>query len=314
MVPRRTLQIDIFVTNFTPPTLPRSVAQPLHLHEDISGNVLGSPKFSTLAPPEHRFQPPKPTSSDEELDLSYYTGHFGDEESNGGDLEENYTVDLTEFDGDNDVILPGEDVLNRRVGKVSKIRRAKTKRSMYDASPLPGPRKDRHRLSGHSTDGLLASDWTSTHSHDSGEFDLGRMTPLTLEERGSLPRLDNNSSAVHAQLQHLPASPSPLHATTNRNPPSSRLQVNTDMVSLSRPSTPTSVLLTSPATPTFYAANQDTHPKLRVDEQELRDVSVMSELARSGKPRLDRILSDEVEKARGSVAVACACSFNVVSS
>ena len=31
----------------------------------------------------------------------------------------------------------------------------------------------------------------------------------------------------------------------------------------------------------------------------------ISEMARPGKPRLDRILADEVERSRGAIAVAC---------
>jgi len=44
---------------------------------------------------------------------------------------------------------------------------------------------------------------------------------------------------------------------------------------------------------------------LEVDESELHDVSVVSEHARPGKPKLDRILADEVENSKGSVIVAC---------
>ena len=42
-----------------------------------------------------------------------------------------------------------------------------------------------------------------------------------------------------------------------------------------------------------------------VDDDEIEDVNVVSENARPGKPRLDRILDDEVQRAKGAIAVAC---------
>ncbi|KAG8985432.1 hypothetical protein FRB90_004705 [Tulasnella sp. 427] len=44
---------------------------------------------------------------------------------------------------------------------------------------------------------------------------------------------------------------------------------------------------------------------LDMDEEELEDLAVVSETARPGKPKLDKILRDEVERAKGAVAVAC---------
>jgi hypothetical protein len=45
--------------------------------------------------------------------------------------------------------------------------------------------------------------------------------------------------------------------------------------------------------------------RLEIDEMELHDVSVVSEHTRAGRPKLDRILADEVETANGSVMVTC---------
>jgi hypothetical protein len=49
--------------------------------------------------------------------------------------------------------------------------------------------------------------------------------------------------------------------------------------------------------------------RLEVKEQEMRDVAVVSEQARPGKPKIHRILQDEVQRARGSVVVACMLVF-----
>ena len=45
--------------------------------------------------------------------------------------------------------------------------------------------------------------------------------------------------------------------------------------------------------------------RLDLDEGELADIGVVAERARPGKPRLDRILADEVERSKGAVVVGC---------
>jgi len=45
--------------------------------------------------------------------------------------------------------------------------------------------------------------------------------------------------------------------------------------------------------------------KIEFDEQEIHDVSAVAEHARPGRPKLDRLLTEEVENARGSILVAC---------
>ena len=45
--------------------------------------------------------------------------------------------------------------------------------------------------------------------------------------------------------------------------------------------------------------------RLDLDEGELADIGVVAERARPGKPRLDRILADEVERSKGAVIVGC---------
>ena len=47
--------------------------------------------------------------------------------------------------------------------------------------------------------------------------------------------------------------------------------------------------------------------RLDLDEGELADIGVVAERARPGKPRLDRILADEVERSKGAVVVGCEC-------
>lgn len=45
--------------------------------------------------------------------------------------------------------------------------------------------------------------------------------------------------------------------------------------------------------------------RLELDDGELADIGVVAERARPGKPRLDRILADEVQRSQGAVVVGC---------
>ena len=49
--------------------------------------------------------------------------------------------------------------------------------------------------------------------------------------------------------------------------------------------------------------------RLTLDAQEVEDVGVVAEHARPGRPKLERVLAEEVERAKGMVAVACECSM-----
>jgi hypothetical protein len=42
-----------------------------------------------------------------------------------------------------------------------------------------------------------------------------------------------------------------------------------------------------------------------ISEEEVLDMNVVAEHTRPGKPKLDRILADEVERSQGPVMVAC---------
>ncbi|THH33845.1 hypothetical protein EUX98_g258 [Antrodiella citrinella] len=122
LVPPSELQVDIFVTNAK--RMPHMVRE-LPLEEMAD---------EELAPPEPQFvrddsgsvksrksldrqsmrsvtSTDSEESADSDVDLSYYAGDFVDEEH--GDLgHEEHVLDYTNFDGDDDTTLPGEDLLN----------------------------------------------------------------------------------------------------------------------------------------------------------------------------------------------------------
>jgi hypothetical protein len=59
-------------------------------------------------------------------------------------------------------------------------------------------------------------------------------------------------------------------------------------------------------------ASARANPQIRfeIDDQEATDVNVVSEKARPGKPKLDKVIADEVEGSKGAVVVACEFVFS----
>ncbi|KZT58957.1 hypothetical protein CALCODRAFT_481890 [Calocera cornea HHB12733] len=55
----------------------------------------------------------------------------------------------------------------------------------------------------------------------------------------------------------------------------------------------------------FGPSHHRSESKVEMDDWEADDLNVVSEMARPGRPKLDRILADEVERAHGTLAVAC---------
>lgn len=326
MIPSPALDVDIFVTNFRPAAraVPRQLSLPPPTHNYASDLLVGN----NLAPPSPGFlhggrsRPGSISESvetdssgeDSEVDLNSHTDEYGDEERDIGDLglaaQENYTIDLTEFEEDNDAALPGEDALNHRVMKVGKAYRANSRRLEKAAAlkkkldhgstvrAVPAHRNadwKRHYRSGSghsSTEGLLA--YGSHRSRDSEE-DFGKLKPGGLDVARSF------------QTSPLPSlsRPSPLHVIPT---------INTSTVS-----TPHQLLSPSPSTAQTWVTdttlaesvygytyeNNSFTPRLRVNDRELRDVSAIAGHARPGKPKITKILHDEVQQAKGSTIVAC---------
>ena len=73
------------------------------------------------------------------------------------------------------------------------------------------------------------------------------------------------------------------------------------------PSLVWSAFATGPMDSVRVLVAETSTPLPEIDEGEMEDLHVISisEVARPGKPRLDRILADEVERSRGAIAVAC---------
>jgi hypothetical protein len=341
MVPAPALQIDIFVTNFRP--LP-----PIHYG---MGNIV-PPTAPTPRPilpyseGERYLPPPTPgfarrgghsrNSSVESLDtvedsiesyvdLSYYTGEqeewgHNNEERGSADFHESHEaniLDLTNFDGDIDAALPGEEDLNHTVKKQGKLRRAHTRKA---TKATLGARERLHeRLANAESRQVYAQHRLADVQNRDGSSQ-SHVPSRSIESTQSTDRLLSHVSPASAGIEHrfpstmevdlgsptatyseLPWSPvgrqsSAVSPDPSRHDHSERHFSNWD----SRSDT-TSTREMMPRILIDAAGEM----KLDIGKQEMNDISVVSEHARPGKPKLDRIVADEVENSKGSMIVAC---------
>ena len=304
LVPPDSLQLDLFVTNFNPPpsyALRSSDAGSLML------STTSDTSFSLVTPTsievkgvaldqDDLIEAQMP--DDDYVDLSYYMGDY----TMDGELgHEEHRLDLTNFDGDNDNRVRGESTLNRALKKEGTVRRAITRKKK-------------------------ASDRPKRFSEARVNSRPGRLPNLpTFSEEASQPK-----PSPPAQPLESPAAPScdalgRHHAAATK---SSHLFIQ----SIDPPvlHTPSSIPLDKSGYEDVYKdgsqhikrmstmsiASQESsrqalmrevveEPQLELGEQEMRDITVMAEFARPGRPKFDMILRDEVGKAGGRIVVAC---------
>ncbi|KAH9856964.1 hypothetical protein C2E23DRAFT_934159 [Lenzites betulinus] len=312
IVPNTELQVDIFVTNVKPAAVPRGPPPPARVKfapvqiPKEKGSELDppSPKFAQEVNP--RFSVSSDDSAESDVDLSYYTSIAPDEGELG---HEEDPLDLTNFEGDDDTEMPGEAQFNLSVRQEGRMRRRKTRRLTMAAV---AKQELMYRASEQNFDGP-------------GQSSVQLVTKPT-----QLPRIDTNpssSSRSGADLADLAATPSPellpppLTASSMASTPNSAhplIDPSRDPGRALEPPTPASQFRSHSRlsvwtdTDSFAALvpGGDVHRareqlRLDLDDGEVEDVGIVAEHARPGKPKLDRILADEVERSKGALAVAC---------
>lgn len=332
MVP--SLQVDIYVTNFKPipaklPTLPSTAILPSRLRFGSSPILQ-----EELEPPHPRFARGGPNhlrsgssesldsheSCESDVDLSYYTGEHSDGDDAPEDLSlahETNILELTNFEGEEVMATTSEKNLSMKLKKEGKLRRMQTRRLGKTA----GLRKDSepgqayglvrtqpdhslpplcvHRqsvLSTTSSDRLIpVSPLSECHLPTLSESDL-TVSPVQYYGDSPLRSRPTSSSAHIAEYStvSLVVPPSVGKDGPSLLPGARTYWDDKSEAESSRPSPP----LTITNKPSDLLG-------LEIDEREAREVDVMSEHARPGKPRLDKVIADEVEQSGGSVVVAC---------
>lgn len=258
---------------------------------------------------------------------------------------EGHVLDYTNFDGEVDTKAPGEAKISKRLAKEGKMRRAKSRRSAAAAAakveldtrakqsghsmaaPIPQPldlsAQDRNfprtsPLAGPTSPGY-------NHALPSGASPPATHPPSSFDARYATSSADQYRTPTHqvpdpflspidaAQRRWSQQSMSNLRAPSPgfQHQDNNRLSVTsiTDMYRGLSPSPgpgAESIRGLVPDRPGSSASGMlGPETRLDIDEQELEDIQVVSEMARPGKPKIDRILADETGRARGAVAVAC---------
>ena len=362
VVPSSALQVDIYVTNFKPTPLrqPPLAPQPLRFDREpnksdeelqpphpsfIRGNSVHLRSGSTDSVDSHE-------SYESDVDFSCYLGESPNGEPPADEMRaahETNILDLTNFDGDVDLALPGEAYLSHRLRKEGKLRRLQSRK-------LSAAGKQDTRLSH-----TLASSEVRTprHAQDPRQAHPDRYTTplqssrvpqprkiLTLSTQSTdrlLPisplseRLHSPSSEadLYSPLSHRSESPPLSHSPLNSVPPSPDLPPTVSLVTVNGgprppvypvkghrdvksepgksqavqiPPSTTNVYLDeshSARLSTLTLGVSDSQLPFEMDEQEAIDINVVSEHARPGKPKLDKVIADEVQASKGAVVVAC---------
>ncbi|KAI6045785.1 ferric reductase like transmembrane component-domain-containing protein [Pisolithus marmoratus] len=330
MVP--SLQVDIYVTNFKPvpaklptlpspailPSRPRLASSPV-IHEELE------PPHPSFVRDQPRHSHSSSSDSDDshesyesDVDLSYYPGECsnGDEvPEDMGLAHETNILELTNFEGEEDMATPSEKDLSLKLKKEGRLRRLQTRRLGKTAG--------------------LRREPSQTYGHLRKQPD--QCPPPLRIPRQSMLSTNSNDRLIPIS----PLSERPLSATSESDLSVSPVQCYADSPSRSRPSSslvnvaecPTVSLVVPPpvvkdgpslslgarshwddkseaesSRPSLPPIMTNKPPDLlglEIDEHEAREVNIMSEHARPGKPKLDKVIADEVEQSRGSVVVAC---------
>ncbi|KAH0826990.1 hypothetical protein J3R83DRAFT_4649 [Lanmaoa asiatica] len=372
IVPPSALQVDIYVTNF----------RPIHLRHP-----------APLAPPRARFdreldeelQPPHPNfiressahlrsrstesvesheSCESDVDLSYYLGEQIADEPPADEMRiahETNMLDLTNFDGDVDLALPGEAYLSHRLKKEGKLRRLRsrklsaTERMNQDAARVSHPLAyGEGRTPRHVQDSRQAyPDQYMTPSRSSRVPRPRKIMTLSTQSTDRLlaasplserPNSASSDTDLYSPPSHHPESPLSPYSPSNSVRMSSDLHSTVSLVTThGGPRSPiypakgyhdvksepekSQAVQTPPSTtnmhlhgshsaplPTSTLGASSSQVPFEMDEQEATDVNVVSEHARLGKPKLDKVIADEVQASKGAIVVACCgpTSLNVM--
>ena len=234
--------------------------------------------------------------------------------------------DLTGFEGELDVVLPGEALLSHRIKRAGRVKRARARNVQRRTLP-PQLRYTEHPLS------PLRSSFLSNPDEESQEdMDVERSSHWRRASRESRQGLVKNALPISTPsiqpptpaLRHLSAEPFPpnMVASTSMGEGSS--------TSHRRASSQQSWLplhCSPPQSPrAFMYSDQEKLPKaveekleeweylvtpvqVNLDERELRDIANVAEDAKPGKPKLSRILAFELDEAAESLMVTCESAY-----
>jgi hypothetical protein len=255
---------------------------------------------------------------------------------------EGHILDYTNFDGEVDTRAPGEVNISKKLQKEGKIRRARSRRAtmaqtakadlesrskqstygpatpvaplMYDAHGEREPFKSNMPFREGGLPQGAYSPFAKRFSQPPSSFDPRYAVSAADQYRSNDaypwptdPTYQKPQIVQPGQQMYRP--PSPVFKPTDN----SRLSV-ASISDLQREITPSpgpgadSIQgLMNDLPESRHSDHGEHEPRLDISDQELEDINFVSEMARPGKPKIERILADEVGRSRGAVAVACEC-------
>ena len=315
MIPGSALQVDIFVSNVDPKRYSTVTEHSFMTHYDDN----------TLAPPAPDFMQRKRSGSTSSVDsvddsgrdlvdMSYLPAAGNGDVYHSAILgHDEHVLDYTNFDGEDDTQAPGEANLNKRVQKEGRIRRAKSRRAA-NAAAAKDELKQRAEERARNPPPL-------PHSPPSNNLSPSSPRPTSPSRSPNFPAYPTLSSTNSGDEPHASADAyragrgldDLLPGDDKRNRWSVISGIAQGGASPSNPSPPlhspspfgSNVFASGPGDSVRDLVAETGIPLLEIDADELEDLHLISEMARPGKPRLDRILADEVERSRGAIAVAC---------
>jgi len=286
LVPPTALQLDLFVTNFNPP-----------VHQSL-GSIDAGSQVNLKDTPDTSFSAAPSTievkgvaldqkdiiaaqmPEDDYVDLGYY--RRGGYTENGELGHEEHQLDLTNFDGDNDERVRGENTLNRALKKEGTLRRAITRkkkesrrtRRISELPPLPA----------------------------------GAGQPRLSQPEPAPPSDGKQQSAVKSKSSHLPVPSIGSYPSRGASPvgwDTSRYLDGSTQGSQHWKRASTASLVSQATSMQAMMQEVIQEPQLELCDDEMRDISIMAEFARPGRPKIELILQDEVSTAHGRVIVGC---------
>lgn len=298
LLPGSELEVNVFVTKAQAAHGPstRLPSEPLSLESTVPPP---SPQFS-----RHSYGEALLTSPIESVD-SIQPANSATYLNQGDDVGTHDLVNLTNYEGDHEFEIPGESSLNQHIRKEGKIRRA-ISRKLSNSGPVASTSKRMSLNVDHigsddssSPQAYLSSD--SQRLRSGVDFDVFVSDRRSQDFHQSDPFLSPSTSSNWVP----PSQPCYPSSTADPNlhfPP--QLLLPSD-ISDNRASVASQLSPQIPPPSDRSSIHTESHVGVRLGQEEARAVSVVAENVRPGKPKLDRILSYEVQEACGPVLVAC---------
>lgn len=321
-MPPSALQIDIFVTKFKP------IAAPL---ETPFLQVPQRTRFASDPVPFEDLQPPHPSfarsglsshpfgssesldsqdSYQSDVDLTYYTGDSEDPipPEDVGLAHESHILELTNFDGDNDTALPGEHDLSRDVKKEGNHRRAQSRKVTTALAAKKELEERTVRLTDPGGLGGIVDRPPATPAISRQSMDKPVPFPIYTSSDNKWPEISVDTTHVSPHSPPTRGRRQSIYpeSTFSRDShtPVDRKVAASSLYSTASWGSSRALLSSSAPDGSFNSIELD------ISEEEAQDINVVAEYARPGKPKLDKILADEVEQSKGSVVVACKSYFH----